>query len=232
MDWHVPKGALVALVGPSGIGKSTAIRLALGLTRPDQGHVEVAGTDPARLRGKDARRWRRSVQWMPQHPDAAFDPRMTIDASFREALAVHRLTGEVARRRITETLGSFRISPKLADRRPMALSGGEIQRFALARALLLEPKVLFLDEPTAMLDLSVQAEILHLVMDLRRNDGLTVVLVTHDLEVARRIADRVDRVRDGVILSGTISQNTPSPSLPSSSQTTEGNVPCPSPTMA
>lgn len=195
LNWHVPEGRMTALVGRSGSGKSTAIRLALGLIAPQAGQVRVGRSGPSA--GPSA--GRSAIQWVPQHPDAAFDPRMTMAQSLREALAIHRVRGDAARRRVQDVTDQVGLSQRLLDRRPQALSGGEVQRFGLARALMLDPEVLLLDEPTSMLDVSVQAEVMRIVTEVQRARHLTVVLVTHDIALARCVADRIDRIDDGRI---------------------------------
>lgn len=194
VDWTVAAGSRVALVGPSGSGKSTMVRLALGLISPDAGSIRINGIEPSRAKGDEARLLHRTIQWVPQHPDAAFDPRMTMEQSLREALAVHGTRGKAAREMIHASVDRLNLSERLLVRRPGALSGGEVQRFALARALLPNPRLLVLDEPTSMLDVSVQAEVMHLVMTLADERQLTVVLVTHDLALAQHITTRIDQM--------------------------------------
>lgn len=204
-DWRVEPGAFVALLGPSGTGKSTLVRLALGLMRPRSGSVRVAGVEPWRLSGSGRRAFAARVRWVPQHPDGAFDPRWRMGASLHEALRLlgEAGEGEAATACIATAMAAVGLAPDLLPRRPGELSGGEIQRFALARALLGEPELILLDEPTSMLDLSVQAQVMHLLLERRRRRPVTCVLVTHDEALARRVADRVDRVAGGRVVQGT-----------------------------
>lgn len=200
VDWNVPKGQIIALVGPSGSGKSTLIKLALGLATPQAGEIHISNINRHNPNGTDAMRLAKALQWVPQHPDASFDPRMTMETSLREALAVHDIRGAAAKDRIANEVERLHLSSRLLTRRPSALSGGEVQRFALARALVLEPSALLLDEPTSMLDVSVQAEIVRLIMRLNADNGLTIVLVTHDRYLARHAATRIDRIEAGRLL--------------------------------
>lgn len=197
IDWAVSQGEAVALVGPSGSGKSTIVRLALGLLRPGSGTVRIDGIEPGSAKGDQARHLHRTIQWVPQHPDAAFDPRMSMETSLCEALSVHGIRAGVADNVIGPLIDRMSLSKRLLSRRPGELSGGEVQRFALARALSLKPKLIMLDEPTSMLDVSVQAGIIRLILDLRRERDLTMVLVTHDLALARHVTSRIDRIEAG-----------------------------------
>ena len=198
IDLDLGTGDVIGLVGPSGGGKSTLGRMALGLTRPDAGRVLFHGRDLRRLDRAGRRRLRRSVQLVPQHPDAAFNPRLTVGASLREVFRFHPVCPREEREDyLRATLGHVRVHPELLARRPHALSGGELQRLAIARAILTKPEVLVLDEVTSMLDVSVQAGIVRTLEALHREHGGTFLFICHDLPLARVFCDRVLRLEHG-----------------------------------
>jgi peptide/nickel transport system ATP-binding protein len=183
VDLDVRAGEAVALVGRSGAGKSTLIGVLSLLDRPDAGHVLAGGRDAWALRDRERRALRRGIGLVFQDALASFDPRYTVEQVVAEALNTR--TGVAA---LLERVG---LDPATATRRPATLSGGERQRVALARALATKPRILLADEPTTGLDVLAQERILALLDELRREEHLGVVLVTHDQRVARRIADRV-----------------------------------------
>jgi len=188
-------GEMLALVGESGSGKSTLLHQVAGLETPDAGRLEIAGKDLSRLSGGERRKLRRDVQMVFQDPYEALDPRQTIGDIVAEPLAVHGLfpgRGERAAR-VTAALAEVGLEPAEAflDRRPAELSGGQRQRVAIASALAVEPLLLLADEPVSMLDVSVRAEILHLLGRLQRERSIAVLMVTHDLATAAAVADRI-----------------------------------------
>lgn len=184
------RGESLALMGPSGCGKSTLARILLRLEEPDGGTVRFEGRDITRLGGKSLRPFRRQVQLISQRPECCFDPRRRLGESVLEPLEFHGLTrgGEA---RLEELLEQVQLTGELLDRYPHQVSGGEIQRLSLCRTLLLSPQVLVLDEPTSMLDVSVQAQILRILRRLREARGLTCLLITHDPRVAEYMCGRV-----------------------------------------
>ncbi|MEM7695261.1 MAG: ATP-binding cassette domain-containing protein [Pseudomonadota bacterium] len=197
----VKAGACHGLVGESGSGKTTLGRVLLGLVRPDRGSLVVGGLNPARLSRRETATFRRSVQCVFQDSGAVLNPRLSVGRSVREGLDIHRC-GEPAERdaavsRLFERVG---LSQALASRFPHQLSGGQRQRVNLARALSLSPKILVADEPLSALDVSVQAQILDLFADIQRQTGLTIILITHDLKVAREICDTVSVLQAGQIV--------------------------------
>ncbi|WP_436930849.1 ABC transporter ATP-binding protein [Halosimplex halobium] len=192
VSFEVRAGETVGLVGESGCGKSTTATTLLGLEEPTGGEVRFDGDPVAELTGDDRDRFRRRAQVVFQDPNSAFDPRLTVGESVAEPLAIHGLRDAERRREIVvDTLERVGLSAADADRYPHEFSGGQKQRIALARALVLDPDLLVVDEPVSALDVSVQAEILSLLDDLQADLGLAMVLISHDLGVVRQICDRV-----------------------------------------
>ncbi len=192
VDLAVYEGETLALVGESGCGKSTLGRLLLGLLPPTQGQVffdvqDLAALPPARLRAL-----RRQMQLVFQDTAAALNPRWTVGQSLAEPLRIHNLCprGEYAARGAA-LLTQVGLAPDLLDRYPHQLSGGQRQRVGLARALALSPRLVVCDEPVSALDVTIQAQMLNLLADLQASQGLTYVLISHDLGVVRHSADRV-----------------------------------------
>ena len=192
VDLAVYEGETLALVGESGCGKSTLGRLLLGLLPPTQGQVFFDGQDLAALPPARLRALRRQMQLVFQDTAAALNPRWTVGQSLAEPLRIHNLCprGEYAARGAA-LLTQVGLAPDLLDRHPHQLSGGQRQRVGLARALALSPRLVVCDEPVSALDVSVQAQMLNLLADLQRAQGLTYVLISHDLGVVRHSADRV-----------------------------------------
>lgn len=186
------RGETLGLVGESGCGKSTLARALLGLERLAAGSVHfdgaaLQGASPATLRAL-----RRRFQPVFQDPGSALDPRMSVGASIAEPLGIHRVgTRAERRRRVAALLEAVQLPQELAARLPAELSSGQRQRVALARALALEPELLLLDEPVSALDVSVQAQLLNLLAALKRARGLTLLFISHDLDVVAWLADRV-----------------------------------------
>jgi peptide/nickel transport system ATP-binding protein len=185
VSFDVAPGEAFGIVGESGSGKSTVLRAICGLVRKSAGSVTLAGGDAAP--GTPA--FRRQVQMVFQDPYASLHPRHTVDRALAEPLAIHAI-GD-AERRIEAALDAVGLGDGFRFRYPHQLSGGQRQRVAIARALILEPQVLLLDEPTSALDASVQAEVLNLLEALRRERGLTFVMVSHDLAVVTHLCERL-----------------------------------------
>lgn len=192
VDLAVYEGETLALVGESGCGKSTLGRLLLGLLPPTQGQVFFDGQDLAAVPPARLRALRRQMQLVFQDTAAALNPRWTVGQSLAEPLRIHNLCprGEYAARGAA-LLTQVGLAPDLLDRYPHQLSGGQRQRVGLARALALSPRLVVCDEPVSALDVSVQAQMLNLLADLQASQGLTYVLISHDLGVVRHSADRV-----------------------------------------
>ncbi len=198
---RVGPGETFALVGESGSGKTTLARMTARLLQPTAGRVLVAGVDVWHLRGEALASFRRQVQMVFQDPGAALDPRQTVGAAIEEPLLLHRWGGVAERRRqVGRLLELVGLRGDEARRFPHQLSGGQKQRVFVARALALSPRLVILDEPVSALDVSVRAQVLNLLLGLQRELGLTYFLVSHDLGVVRRVADRAAVMHRGRIV--------------------------------
>ena len=187
----IRRGETLALVGETGSGKTTYGRLLLGLYRPTSGDILYRGSSVLDRRSPAARSVRRQIQGVFQDPYSSLNPTMTVGQSLTEALKVHHVVGRGDRaQRVADLLTTVGLSPAQADRRPHAFSGGERQRVGIARALAVEPEVVIADEPLSALDVSIQAQVLNLMIKLQDERGLTYLFVTHDLDVARHISQR------------------------------------------
>ncbi len=194
-SFSIGKGEAFGLVGESGSGKSTVLRCLAGLNQEWSGRIAIAGVDMARRR---ERAFHKRVQMVFQDPYGSLHPRLTINAQLMEPIRIHGLRD--GNGRVTRALDAVRLEPSFRFRYPHQLSGGQRQRVAIARALILEPDLLLLDEPTSALDVSIQAEILNLLADLRKERGLTYLLVSHDLGVVAHMCDRIAVMRGGEIV--------------------------------
>jgi peptide/nickel transport system ATP-binding protein len=193
---QVHSGETVGLVGESGCGKSTLAQAVLRLIRPTAGHawfaphgtpVDLFALPPDRLRAI-----RPHLQLVFQNPDSAMNPRMTAFEIIAEPLRINRVaTGPALRAKVESLMHAVGLSPALGDRPPVAFSGGQRQRLVIARALALEPRLVIADEPVSALDVSVQAQILNLLNELKRTFGLTYLFIAHNLEVVRYMSDRI-----------------------------------------
>ncbi len=188
----VHRGETLAIVGESGCGKSTLARALVRLIDVDAGQVDFDGADVLRLSGRALRDYNRRVQMVFQDPYGSLNPRLTVREALTEAIAVHRLMpkSEIPAR-IASLLDLVRLPTTAGDRFPHEFSGGQRQRIAIARALAVEPQVLVADEIVSALDVSVQAQIVNLLLELQERLGLAILFVSHDLRVVRHIAHRV-----------------------------------------
>jgi ABC-type glutathione transport system ATPase component len=195
------QGEAVGLVGESGSGKSTLGRLLLGLEPPDEGRILFEGQGITTQSPAELRRFRRTVQVVFQDPFGSLNPRLSVGSALREVLSVHDLArGDAAEARVAELLDRVGIDPRSARRYPHEFSGGQRQRIGIARALCLGPRVIIADEPVSALDVSVQAKVLELMRELRRELGLAYLFISHDLAVIRQICDRVLVMQGGRIV--------------------------------
>ena len=208
VSFSVPAGTTHALVGESGSGKTTTIRLLVGLETPDSGSVEVAGAAVHQHDRAELREARRHLQLVYQNPFTSLDPLWKVERLVREPLDRYGVGSRAERRdRVREAVASVGLSEELLTRRPAALSGGQRQRVAIARALVLQPDVLVLDEPTSALDVSVQADIVQLLLRLQAERGLTYLFVSHDLALVRQLTHTVSVMRHGkVVESGPVAE--------------------------
>jgi peptide/nickel transport system ATP-binding protein len=196
-------GEILGLVGESGCGKSTLSRTVLQLIRPTSGRVEFLGQELTSLSQQAIRQQRRQMQMVFQDPHACLNPMMTVGESIADPLLIHQLASpEAAQLQAQEMLERVGLTPakEFYHRYPKELSGGQQQRVAIARALITRPKLLVCDEPVSMLDASVQAQVLDLMLELKREFDLTYLFITHDLWVARFLCDRIAVMNSGKIV--------------------------------
>jgi len=201
VSFELHKGETLALVGESGSGKSTVARAIARLTTAAQGRLEFDGVDLLELSGAELRRARRNIQTIFQNPYSSLNRAWRVDDVIAEPLAAYGV-GTVAERRdsVAALLARVGLSPEMGRRRPAGLSGGQRQRVGIARAIALRPQLVICDEATSALDVSVQAQILNLLVELREEFALSYLFITHDLGVVRRLAERVAVMHAGLIV--------------------------------
>ncbi|MGH3705546.1 MAG: ATP-binding cassette domain-containing protein [Agromyces sp.] len=198
VSFEVESGTTFGLVGESGSGKSTVARCALWLIEPTSGTSSIDGEPVTGMTGRALRTLRARTGMVFQNPVAALNPRLTIEQSIGEPLRTHtRLRGRALTQRARELLDEVGLSRAHAERLPHQLSGGQCQRVGIARALATRPRLLVLDEPTSALDVSVQAQVLNLLQELRREHALSYLLISHDLDVVRYMSDTAGVMRNG-----------------------------------
>jgi peptide/nickel transport system ATP-binding protein len=200
VSFEIRRGETLGIVGESGSGKSTVARCVARLTEADAGEIRVGDTDFGRLSHRALREARRRIQMVFQDPYGSLDPRCTVGKLIAEGPIVHGTTPAAAWQRALELLELVGLDARAAERYPHEFSGGQRQRIALARALALDPEVLIADEPVSALDVSVQAQVLRLLADIRARLGLTVLFITHDLRVAAQVCDSIAVMRRGEIV--------------------------------
>jgi ABC-type oligopeptide transport system ATPase subunit len=201
VSFTLERGETLALVGESGAGKSTTGRLVLRLIEPDGGSVRFDGTDVSSLKGGDLRVMRRRMQMVFQDPYSSLDPHIPVGESVSEPLLVHfKMARKERTRKATELLERVGMSGDVLERYPSELSGGQLQRICIARALTLEPDLIVADEPVAALDVSVRAQVLNLMHDLQKERDLAYLFISHDLALVQVIADRVAVMSMGKIV--------------------------------
>jgi peptide/nickel transport system ATP-binding protein len=192
VSFAIPAGSTFGLVGESGCGKTTVGRLIVGLEKPTAGSIVLGGRDLAFLPRRERRRQARAVQLMFQDSYASMDPRMRVGTILREPLVIQREGSRAAQaQRVNTMLDEVGLPAAAAERYPHEFSGGQRQRLGLARALMLRPSLIVADEPVSALDVSIQAQILNLMLDLQRDYGLTYLFISHDLSVVRYMSDTI-----------------------------------------
>jgi len=192
IDLQIRRGETFAIVGESGCGKSTLARMLVRLIEPTDGTVIYQGRDIGHATAAQSRALRRDLQFIFQDPFSSLNPRMTVGALIEEPLRTHGLgTAAERRAKVIQLLTRVGLSPQHAGLYPHEFSGGQRQRIGIARALATEPKVLVGDEPVSALDVSIQAQVVNILQDLKDDFGLTLVIIAHDLAVIRHMADRV-----------------------------------------
>jgi len=195
VSFDLAEGETLGIVGESGCGKSTTARAVIQLPKPKSGEVLFRGADLAKLNSSEMRRVRPELQMIFQDPISSLNPRRTVREIISEGLRVwgggSEDKGSWSESRITEIMEAVGIDPRFGERKPHQFSGGQCQRISVARALVLDPKVIICDEPVSALDVSVQAQLLNLLEDMKERYGLTLMFISHDLSVVKNISDRV-----------------------------------------
>lgn len=198
VSFSLSKGAVLGVIGESGSGKSTLARLLAGLEEPDAGTITLGDRQVGLHRSREERR---NVQIIFQDSLAALNPRLTILQSVEDFLAIHRVDSRRGRRRLAlQALERVNLGEREARRRPQQLSGGQRQRACVARALSVSPAILLADEPTSSLDVSIQGQVLNLLVELKRESDLAMVFISHDMSVIRFVADDVIVMLEGEVV--------------------------------
>lgn len=189
LDIH--KGEIIGLVGESGSGKTTLARVILSLTKKTGGLLRVDGVDLDHASGEDMKKLHRDIAVVFQDPASNLNPRQTVESSIMRPMIIHGIPKNTARDKAKQVMEMVKMDKRYLYSYPHQLSGGQLQRIAIARALALDPSIMILDEPTSALDVSVQAQILNLLLDLQEDLHLTYLVITHDLNVIKYISDRI-----------------------------------------
>ena len=198
---EIKEGETLCLIGESGSGKSTLGRMLLNLIEPTSGEVIFDNYNIAKMKQTELRKIRRYMQLIPQYPDSALNPRWAIKNSILEPLKIHKLINKNdGMEKLEELIKTVGLKKEHLSRYPHELSGGELQRAVIARAISLKPKFIVCDEPTSMLDVSVQASIINLLLNLQKKYNLSYLFITHDLEIANMVGQRFAVMYGGQIL--------------------------------
>jgi peptide/nickel transport system ATP-binding protein len=200
VNLHVRRGETLGVVGESGSGKSTVARCIARLIEPSEGAILVEGTDVAKLSSGALRPHRKRVQIVFQDPYRSLNPRRSVGAAIVEGPINFGTAPNVARERARQLMGLVGLDPDALERFPHQFSGGQRQRICIARALAMDPEILVADEPVSALDVSVQAQVLELIDDVRKRFNLAVLFITHDLRVAAQVCDRIAVMHKGEIV--------------------------------
>jgi ABC-type glutathione transport system ATPase component len=201
VSFQLDRGEILGIAGGSGSGKTTLARCLIRLIEPDGGAVRVDGIDIRAHKGAELRELRRRMQMVFQDPYASLNPRMTVGAALHEAGKVHNRPGsddEAAF--VSRLLAQVQLTDRIASRKPRELSGGQRQRVSIARALAVDPELIIADEAVSALDVSVQAQLLNLFLDLREELGVALLFISHQLAVIAEVADRIAVMRTGRIV--------------------------------
>ena len=191
VSFDIVEGETLGIVGESGCGKSTTARAVIQMPRPTSGSVTFRGTDLTGLSKEELRKVRPDLQMIFQDPISSLNPRRTVNDIIGEGLRVWGARGQWSADKLDELMEAVGIDPRFGERKPHQFSGGQCQRISIARALVLDPKVIICDEPVSALDVSVQAQILNLLEDMKERYGVSLVFISHDLSVIKNISDRV-----------------------------------------
>lgn len=200
VTFSMKSGESLGIFGPSGSGKTTLARILAGMESHFMGKIYIHGEEISRLGRKKRREKLSKIQMLFQDPEGSFNPRKTIGRSLSEVLPLAQKEKECARALLPSLLHDVGLNPEVLTRLPRQISGGQNQRAALARILLLEPDVLVLDEPTSLLDVSVQAQILHLIRNIQKKMGLSLIFISHDKEVVRFMCSRIGTMKGGTLI--------------------------------
>lgn len=191
ISFQIEEGETVGLVGESGCGKSTLGRTLIHLNESTEGKIIFQGKDVTKLNGKEMVEYRKKVQMIFQDPYSSLDPRQTVSDIIREPLQLSKMSSETVEKRTRELMDLVGIEKRLRMSYPHELDGGRRQRVGIARALALNPQFIVCDEPVSALDVSIQAQILNLLMDLQKDLGLTYLFITHDMSVVKHISNQI-----------------------------------------
>lgn len=187
---EIRQGEIIGLVGESGSGKTTLARVILGLTSATEGSVKISGQEITKMTRSQLKKIRRDIAVVFQDPASNLNPRETVEQSIMRPMILHGMPRAEAKEKAREAMSKVKMDEQYLSSYPHQLSGGQLQRIAVARALVMNPKVMILDEPTSALDISIQAQVLNLLIDIQEEYGLTYLIITHDLNVVRYISDK------------------------------------------